>query len=273
MQQISQKACLADYSQNKEEYSVIKSFENKPTISKLGSSASDSIVDLMAKWRWMAGVSSNNQDELELAKELVLISSFVINNYESLTIDEINTAIDLSLTDKLAVDVRTFNVFSPMYVGKVLNAYIDFKRAVVNKVSDIKATKELKSELTKPVSDEYRMESMVELIRYMYWKYKSDGIINDVFNTVFSFLYRTKRLIVPKEMADAAVEYGSRMAIAEVDKTYGILIREADKPNRELIKSRYARNYCVQEYFSLLPDIDSLISGININDFYNGNGG
>jgi hypothetical protein len=78
---------------------------------------------------------------------------------------------------------------------------------------------------------------------------------------------------ITKEMADAAVEYGSRMAIAEVDKTYGIFIREADKPNRELIKSRYARNYCVQEYFSLLPDIDSLISGININDFSNGNGG
>jgi len=51
----------------------------------------------------MSGINTYNQDENEVAKELVLLSQFIINNYSDINLDEISLAIDLSLTNKLDV--------------------------------------------------------------------------------------------------------------------------------------------------------------------------
>jgi hypothetical protein len=260
-----QNSTLINFVRNKEEYSVINSFDNKPKISELPK-ATSTLIDTLAKWRWMAGVGMNNQDEDQVAQELALITKFIVNNYEFLTLEEIDNCIDLSLTDKLNIDVRTFNVFSPMYVSRVLNAYLDYKRKIYNDVYERKEINEQQLLMNKPVSNEFKRDSMVDLIKYFYEEYKSKGTINDLFNSVYNFLRRTKRLMHPKELVDEAMEYGKVKCTEEVNMVFGLRVESREKVNKDAIQKRYARNYIVEKFFKDI-DIDELILGIELTEF------
>lgn len=213
----------------------------------------------------MAGISVNNQSEDDIAKELALIGKFIVNNYPQLTISEISLAIDLSLLDKLNCDVRTFNTFSPMYVTRILNAYIEYKRVMYNELMRKKESLDLKRDMDKEITPEEKMESMVELIRYFYDKYKSQGIVNDYFNTLYNYLRRTNRLSISKEMIDEALKYGKEEAIKHKKEYFDDALKK-EKVNIEGVEKRYARNYCVQVFFNNL-DIEKLISTIKIEEF------
>jgi hypothetical protein len=265
MLQTRQKSFLTDYVVNKDEYAVINSFENKDKIAKVDKVGSK-LVDVLANWRWMAGINPNNQDENEVARELALIAKFIINQYESLTIDEIKLCIDLSLTDKLNVDVRTFNVFSPMYVSRILNAYLDYKRKIYNEVYERKEKKLNELKLNEQPSAEFKRNGLIELIQYVYAEYKEKGTVNDVFNSVYNFLRRTKRLTHDKAMIDEAMEYGKLKSIEEVNNVYGLRVQGRNNINKEAIQKRYARNYCVEKFFNTI-DINALILSIEISEF------
>lgn len=256
---------MTDYVVNKDEYAVINSFENKDKIAKV-EKVGAKLVDVLANWRWMAGINPNSQDENEVARELAIIAKFIINQYESLTIDEIKLCIDLSLTDKLNVDVRTFNVFSPMYVSRILNAYLDYKRKIFNEVYERKEKKLNELKLNEQPSAEFKRNGLIELIEYVYAEYKEKGIVNDVFNSVYYFLLRTKRLPLDKSLIDEAMEYGKLKSIQEINNVYGLQVQSRNNINKEAIQKRYARNYCVEKFFNNI-DIDALILSIEISEF------
>jgi hypothetical protein len=68
------------------------------------------LIDILAEWRWMAGVSTNGSED-DMAQELVMIAKFISENYPLLKHDEFKLAVNMSLTNRLDVDVRTFNSF------------------------------------------------------------------------------------------------------------------------------------------------------------------
>lgn len=219
----------------------------------------------MAKWRWMAGISTLNLSEDDIAQELALICKFIISNYPKITLNEISLAIDLSLTDKLNCDVRTFNTFSPMYVSRILNAYIEYKRFMYNELMKRKELSDNKKEMDKEITPEEKMESMIELIKYFYNKYKSEGIVNDYFNTLYNYFRRTNRLVIGKQMIDDALKYGKKEAQKHKKEYFDDAFKK-DKVNIEGVEKRFARNYCVQVFFNNL-DIEKMISTIKIQEF------
>ena len=213
----------------------------------------------------MSGINTTNQDENDLAKELVLLANFVKGNYKSITIDEINLAIDLSLTDKLDCDVRTFNVFSPMYVSRILNAYLSYKRNIVKDVIERKRLKEQTEDMNRKPSPQERMDGVIDLIKYFYEKFQENGVVDDYFNSVYLFMFKNKLINPSEKTIEESLEYGKDMARKEnSDNIFNALTRE--KPNRELLETRYSRNYIVQKYFKTFG-IDKLISEIKISLF------
>jgi len=206
-----------------------------------------------------------NQDEDDVAKELVLIAKFITTNYSNISIDEIRLCIDLSLTDKLDVDVRTFNIFSPMYVSRILNAYIQYRRHILQPVSERKQLSDAKKEFEKMPSPEEKLDSMKELISYFYEEYKNKGIVNDYFSTIYLFLRRNKLIVIPKEIIDEALVYGKNMATKHINDFFdNVAVNE--RPTPEILQKRYSRNYCVQKHFDT-NSLETILSKLSINHF------
>jgi len=254
-----------DYCKGKDEFNLVVSMNQMPYLTER--EYTESLIDVLANWRWMAGVNVANQDENDVAKELILIAQFIKNNYPKLTVDEIRLSIDLSLTDKLDVDVRTFNTFSPMYVSRILNAFLEYKRTVF---SEVKARKELADDRKKmemnPTPEE-KKQSMIELIAYFYAKYKEHGFINDYFSTVYLFFKRTGILKLDKELIEKALEYGKHMANKEANDFMSLMDKGKDKTDKEVLQKRFARNYAVQDFFEKTP-LEVILSKINVNQFF-----
>ena len=213
----------------------------------------------------MSGINIYNQDENEVAKELVLLSQFIIKNYSDINLDEISLAIDLSLTNKLDVDVRTFNTFSPMYVSRILNAYKEYKKPIIKDVLERKEKAIKDKELEKVLTPQEKMDSMIDLIKYFYEQNVKDGYINDHFTTLYNYFRKTNKLKGVPNLVNEAKEYGKAKAQEHINDYFADFLSK-DKPNVELLEKRFARNYCVQWFFNN-NDINSILAQVNINDF------
>jgi hypothetical protein len=263
--QTKQNNSLAKYVASVEEKRFINAFENKVVLGKMYKDGIDNLIDTLAKWRWMSGINTYNQDDNEVARELVLLSKFVIKNYPQITIEEIDLAIDLSLTDKLDVDVRTFNSFSPMYVSRILNGYIEHRRKLYNDIYSRKVRVDEITEMEKKPTPKEQMDSTIDLIRHFYDKFKKDGFIDDVFNILYNYFRRTKKINPSKEVIDEAIKYGKIKSEEHINSYFAdVLIKE--RPNKKQMENRYARNYCVCKFFENL-NLEEFISKIEISEF------
>ena len=258
-----QKGTLISYCQTKNESSIVNAMYSL----QVYESESDYIkclIDYLAEWRWMAGIN-NQQTEDELAQELVMLAKFVSENYPIMKREEFKLAVSMSLTNMLDVDVRTFNTFSPMYVSRILNSYLEQKRKVVKEVRERKDSDDLKKDLGKQPTQQEKMDSMVELITYLYDGYKEVGEVKDYFNTLYNYLKRTNKISIPKQQVDEAMQYGKLKAIKYEPSTYEKLFEKKESDNSS-IEKRYARNYCIQKLFDVIG-LDGMIAKVELKDF------
>ena len=259
--QQKQNNSLIQHAKNQDEANFVFAFENKLKVYE----HSDKLIDTLAKWRWMAGINNSNQDENEIAKELALLCQFVVDNYSLLTIDEINLAINLSLTNKLDCDVNAYNSFTPAYVSRILNSYASYKRELFNSLSERKERFEYTKELESKPTAQQKMDGMVELINYLYEGFKESGEVVDHFNSLYNYLRSTNRLNPSKELINDALAYAEIKTKEHITNYFADAIGQ-HKINDEYIKKRFARNYCVKDYFEK-NSIDNIIASVNINDF------
>jgi hypothetical protein len=265
--QLKLRSSLIEVAKTSEERTFVNSISHLTILetSQRGKEFWDKLIDILAKWRWMSGINTNNQNENDLAKELTLLASFVFENYQNITYEEISLAINLSLTNKLDCDVRTFNSFSPMYVSRILNAYQEYKRGLYNDLMRKKETFDNKLLMEKKPTPKEKMDGVIDLIRYFYEEYKEKGIINDHFNTLYNFFRRTNKLNPSKEVVNEALEY-AKIKVVEHNNEFGDFVYGKEKPNKENLEKKYARNYCVQKLFDNI-NIDEFIKTIKIEEF------
>jgi polyhydroxyalkanoate synthesis regulator phasin len=196
---------------------------------------------------------------------LVLLSQFIVKNYPQITIEEIDLAIDLSLTDKLDVDVRTFNNFSPMYVSRILNGYIEHRKRLYHEIYSRKVKEEEIKQMQKKATPQEERDLTIEIIRDFYNKYKTDGYIDDVFNILYNYLKKSKKLNPSKEVIDEAIKYGKIKAEEHINSYFAdVFIKE--RPDKKELENRYARNYCVCKFFDTL-NLEEFLSKIEISEF------
>lgn len=266
---IERRNTLLNYCQTKDEQELIRAFFSARSISQEVYLLD--LIDVLAKWRWMSGISTSNQDEDSLAKELLIIAQFIAKNYEGMTIDEVSLCIDLSLTNKLDVDVRTFNTFSPMYVSRILNAYVGYKRKQLEDIKERKFRHELEAEAKSEKTKEQKAQDFKDFICYMYDDYKEKGIVNDYFNTIYNFFKRTNRLVIAdSEIIEEAKMVAKKMASDKMAKfkqeEFATTNRMFSERDKESWYRSFAKNYCVQKYFEA-NGIDKMLENVLIDDF------
>jgi len=204
----------------------------------------------------MLGLSEKDN----VTEELIINSTFIRNNYPSLTIHEIRLAYTLSITGKLE-DVEFYGNFSPLYMAKVINSYLYYRKIML---ADVIRKKEkhdqyLLEQSNKPTPEE-QAELTKEIFSDFYKQWQETGEISDVFNICYYFLRPkdgSRKLFSPtKEEVDLASQWGKQKALmlAQKKDNFRIEIGEDDY-------KKWARNWCVQNYFKTV-DIGILLNNI-----------
>lgn len=268
MPQIWQNSYLEKYIQSKSEKSFFDAAAF-PAIINGGEQAQLHLIDLLAKWRFMAGVTTVNEEEA--AQELFIIQAFVTENYgDKLNLKQIEHAMNLSLTESLEVETRAFNVFSPAYVARILNAYI---REQINVFKNLKARHEVDySLIEQPKPDPNKMaEEMKEIIKSVYQRFQSEGVVYDAFSYLYNYFKKKGLLDLSKDAVDAAVKYGDMMMLKTAENEKGWFGSGMLPVNRDGLRKSYSRAFVVQKLFEKI-NLDDLLLYVKSSDFDGHNG-
>ena len=249
---------LSEFVQNEEEFQIVNCVQNSILIRNLeGALQNPLLLQVVTEWRMYIGIPKT-----DVSEELVLLSKFLFDNYGNLTIDEIRLAYNLSARRKLQ-DVEFYGYFSPMYVAKVLDSYLYYRKLTM---ADVIRRKEkdderIREEKNRPTTKQ-QSEDTKQLIREVYAEYVENGEVRDVFNIVYNFMRKHRDLLsfhINKEQLEQAIEYGKVKAREMRDKKP--LFERVLPSDAKIESDRYARNWCVQNYFKNV-DIDVLLNNI-----------
>lgn len=236
---------------------IAECVEKGMLIAKMGNNL-DKLVDLAAKWRAFIGLPKD-----DVSEELALIAKFIFECYDFITYEEVELAIKLSVMRTLK-DVEFNGYFSPMYVGKVLDSYLYYRKLIMAEPIRKKNIYEqqIEEEKKRP-SPEKRAEDVRAFMKEFYHQFLQTGEIRDLFNIAYNFLIEYDFMQITAAQKKAADEYGQ-------SKVSQIRAKDADMIAMEHIpieKERWARNWCVQNFFKT-TDINELIELITPNIFY-----
>lgn len=244
---------LLEHIQNNEELEIVKSIENSLQVARLENM--DTLLGVVAKWRMYIGLPKT-----DVSEELMINVDFINKNYPFLTLGEIELAINLSVTRKLE-DVEFYGYFSPLYVGKILDSYLYYRKKTLSDAIRRKEKADMeKKEMENRPSPEKQVEVVREIFTGFYNEWKEKGEIRDMLNYGYNFLRRIGVLIVTKEDIEAAQAYAKKKI---QEKNNSSFLKPIDSENEE---KRYSRNWCVQKYFESV-DIDILLNNIKPEHF------
>lgn len=220
---------------------------------------SNELLQVITEWRIYIGVPKSE----DLAEEFSVLVNFLKQNYPHLTIDEIRLAYNLSVTRKLK-DVEFYGYFSPMYVGKVLDSYLYYRKITM---ADVIREKEKHDQEVEELKNRPTTEKMAkdtrELIQNYYLEWKEKGEIRDVFSIAYNFLRKHKMMVITQDDINEAMSYGLMKARSKEKKNW---LERVNPEDEKAESQRYARNWCVQNFFKK-TDIDVLLNNINSDLF------
>ena len=258
---------ILDWTTNDSEYAVIEAGYNKLRIKDYDKPQMGSLIDCIARWRYYVGAGGSVS-----AEDLLILSSFLKANYGGLTVDDIDLAVKLSITDKLGIDAKCYT-FSPQYCATVLNAYNDYKTELVREVLQRRDAEEMKIAENQKPSPAQERETMIQILLTEYKTFTDTGMVDDSFSIIYNHLKKTGRLKFKKYEVDEAKAYGKRMAGESAHKfTQNLrdymeaLDGTKKSTQKEYLENKFARNFCVQKYFNTIK-IDELVESLKLSEF------
>lgn len=215
----------------------------------------DALTRVVAKWRAYLGIPKEGADPEELA----IVVMYIKQNWEMLTLSEIELAFTLSINRKLD-DSEFYGYFSPNYVAKVLHSYMYYRKVTLADALRMKEKHELEeaSKMSIP-SPAQQAETTKELIRNFHDEIGRKGRITDPFNLAYNFLRKHKWLKVSESDIKESLDAG-RVMYDEQRLDSGMMSRLSNDDHEVEVK-RHARNYLVTKYLKNV-DINVLLDNI-----------
>lgn len=225
----------------------------------------EDIVDVLAQWRLMLGVTSDTTQE-----ELIFITQFIYDNYKHLTLSDIKMAKTWSITGRVDVGFVTQKTFSSYYISRSINAYEDEKRRIINEIDNKRERYLVRMEIEKPtlISPEAEMKSFQEHIVTMYQSYHEGNDPYDIGDMVYDWLKKVK-LANPNqaEVSEALIYANEKLREHKYEQGKGKTKITLDaSESDEMLKKKFARSYIRNKIFERVP-LSSIISKIMIEQF------
>lgn len=122
---------LTKYAKNDDERQIVQALDDVK-IKEITREDADRLIEVVGKWGFYMGSSARLTSD-----DILLLCKFLKDNYNFLTINEINLAISLNLKGALGRNEYYGNL-SPLYMSQVLNAFIEYRKENLQPIFDRK---------------------------------------------------------------------------------------------------------------------------------------
>lgn len=254
---------IGNWIQSEEEHQVALTYGQK-LIRYYDKEDMKGLVEVMAKWRILLGVTSDPTDA-----ELIVICQFVYDNFKEYTLEDIKLAMNWAISGKIDVGFVTQKTISSYYVSRALNSYDEMKRRLYNKLMEQKNShqKRLEMEHKPNFSPEQKANNFKNLILELYDSYQKGGFFLDYNDSVYNWIKRSKVVHIDSKLVDEAVKYGKDQFLEERKKESEKRMLKAIEPeSREYREKKLARQYIVLHYFKS-TNIQAIVKAIKPEHF------
>lgn len=242
---------LITFVSNNQELEIVNAVEKSILIGNLKDW--NEILKVVSKWRLWIGIPKN-----EIDTELTVATEFIGKTYPHLTLAEIELAYTLSISRKLE-DVEFFGYFSPLYIGKVLDSYLYYRK--MNMADAIRKRERYlqeQAEIQNRPSPEEQCKDTKEIMSGFYEKWKETGEVDDLLNICYNFLRKIKLLKLTQAEIEEAMQVAKKNKI--MNPMAKIIVSD------EFQNKVLARNYCVKKFFER-TDISVILENIKPEQF------
>lgn len=256
LQKVQNKS-LADFVSNNEEKSIVVSVSQSKPIKEASLSE---LLERVATLRLYVGLPKDGGT----SQELTVATNFIFNNFDHLTIDELDLAFNLFVMNKLD-EFEFYGSFSPLFIGKVLNSYLHYRKITMADVirKQEKYNQEQKERENIPSPEQQASDKRNTILDY-YNEYKQNGCINDIMSICYYFFRKDKahrelfNFKFTQQQIDEAFVWAAEKYKKEKD---AVGLFKIDPKQEKLEIDRFARIWCVQKYFDNV-DINVVLNNI-----------
>ena len=217
----------------------------------IAQSKPEDVLKVVARWRLYIGIPKN-----EIGEELAVITEFIHKNYGHMTLQEIELAYNLSAMNKLD-SVEFYGSFSPMYVGKVISAYLHYRKVLLtDAIREREKKMQEEMDIANRPTPEQQRDYTREILGSFYKEYKEKGDFNDLLSLTFKHLRKFGYLKPSKPEVAEAMKY----AETTIDS------RDKKPIDRDFEIKLLGRKYVVKKYFDSIS-YDMLMDNIKTEHF------
>lgn len=273
-QQLTKPKSILDQAQTSEQVELVQSVRAGKPISMLVNDENDTLIETIARWRWLLGISASPDKT-----EFIATIDFIKTNYGTLTISEIILAINLSLKGSLDADNKPYGVFSALYISNILNAYLNYKDKIYRELAhlnDLEYQKSIKNQVDYKPSPDQMAENMKEILRDSYVKTcQNQESFFDPFFYIYNFLKKKNAFNFSDEEMERINKFSQTLGekTFNEDRYYKKLTNfEREKTLDSSINSEKKKLYCeffLSQFNSIKDFEDYFLKTITAKDFTN----
>jgi hypothetical protein len=260
----AQNALIGDWIKSDNELQVAKTFSEKK-LRDYNAADMQSLVELMARWHLLLGVTSEATSE-----ELTFICQFLYDNFKQLTLGDISLAMNWAISGKTDIGFVSQKTLSSYYVSKAIQAYLEQKKEMVESVVREKERheKRLQESQKKELTAEDKANNFKDHLLSVYRNYKDNGRLYDFADMVYNWLKIAGKIKNTPELVSKALEYGNEKVIADIsaETLNGMIKKSIDPISKENAKKKYAREYVVMSILDS-TEITELVMAIRPSHF------
>jgi hypothetical protein len=215
------------------------------------------IVEELMKWRIYFGIVEDPSDI-----EYVINAEFIVENYPTLNITDLEVAKNLASSGELGIKQNiadnSFAKFSPSYIGIILSNYISYKKEVIFKVKQ-EVEKQNKVEQIEP-SDIEKVENFKKKLVLAFTETLKGNEYYDFGDTTYYFITNNNLIEITTNLLKEAKRIGKQKAQAEIyKKTISSVLKSTsiDTTNKDALENKHARQFIVTQWLQKMVDFSN----------------
>ena len=223
----------------------------------------NALYKTMVQWIYTLGLTNKVAEN-----DIIALTTTTKDLFPNITLKEISLAIKLSLQNKLGVDVECYGNFSPLYISKILNSYIDYSKETMQNIGWRKKSYD---NMLPPPKDERTYEQKVEAIKkvilfYSDWVKTKDTYVGDYNNVIWEFLKGLGMLDPTKVNLEEAEQWADDRIKLESITTQAKVFSKLSYEKKELefkkFRKLYGRYYVMKKIFREIENVQEFINNI-----------
>ena len=224
----------------------------------------NALYKTMVQWIYTLGLTNKVAEN-----DIIALTTTTKDLFPNITLKEISLAIKLSLQNKLGVDVECYGNFSPLYISKILNSYIDYSQETMQNIGWRKKSYD---NMLPPPKDERTYEQKVEAIKkvilfYSDWVKTKDTYVGDYNNVIWEFLKGLGMLDPTKVNLEEAEQWADDRIKLESITTQAKVFSKLSYEKKELefkkFRKLYGRYYVMKKIFREIENVQEWINNID----------